>query len=133
VYDFGPQPPPVIGVPAQADARRMRRYEIERTAWERETGGKPVDCGLNGADAAEFKSRDPKRWRSSATAAVDETIAAPKSAGQIVVNFVAASGVQLGGYWLIDITTGTKYVVFSPDFIEWQSRDLRYQPTSPSV
>ena len=124
LFDFGPQPPPVVGVPSQADAWPMRKYEIERSTWEKESGGKPVDVGLNSIDATEYKLRDPRRWRTSVAATVDENVAEPKSAGQVVVNLVAASGVQLGGFWLADITTGTKYVVFSPDFVEWQRRSL---------
>jgi hypothetical protein len=67
LFDFGPQPPKVIGVPAQADAKRMRKYEVERAAWVKETGGKPVDVGLNSIDATEVL-RDGSRWRTSATA-----------------------------------------------------------------
>jgi hypothetical protein len=85
---------------------------------------------LNGVDAFEWVSRDPQKYSFTAVPAQQRE---PKAttAGQ-VVNLVAASGVQLGGFWLLDITTQTKWVVFSPDYIEWQSRDLRYQPTTPS-
>jgi hypothetical protein len=131
LFDFGPQPPKVLGVPAQTDARRLRKYEIERALWEKETGNKPVDCGFNSVDATEIRLREPARWRTSATATVED-IAEPRSAGPVVINLVAQSGVQLGGFWLLDIVTGNKYVVFSPDYVEWQSRDLRYQPTTPS-
>ena len=135
LYDFGPQAPKVIGAPSQADARRTHTYEKARAIWMKESGGKPIDVGFNGADAAEIRLRDPARWRTSPTATVEENIAEPKSTGQVVVDLVSASGggAQFGGYWLQDITTGAKYVVFSPDYIEWQSRDARYQPTTPSA
>jgi len=102
--------------------------------------GKPVlifdlsdgsQIALNSVDAFEWRARDPKRYSLTAKGP-DMQSATPKSGGQ-VINLVAASGVQLGGFWLLDITTGNKYVVFSPDYVEWQSRDLRYQPTTPSA
>ena len=86
---------------------------------------------LNSVDATEWRARDPKRYSLTATGP-DTQSAAPTSAGQ-VVNLVAASGAQLGGFWLLDLASGNKYVVFSPDYIEWQSRDRRYQPTTPSA
>jgi hypothetical protein len=115
LYDFGPDKEP------------------ERSAWLRETGGKPQQLALNaGVEANEVLTRSRGRFRESLNAAVEENIAEPGSVGQVVVNLVAQSGAQLGGHWLLDIISGNKYVVFSPDYIEWQSRDLRYQPTSPS-
>jgi hypothetical protein len=101
--------------------------------------GKPVviydltdgsQIALNGVDAFEWVSRDPRKYSLTAVPAQQSE---PKTTttGQ-VVNLVAQSGAQLGGFWLLDITTQTKYCVFSPDFVEWQSRDLRYQATTPS-
>jgi hypothetical protein len=130
LFDHGPQAPPAV------DAKRMRKYLIDRSAWEKETGGKPVAVSFNSIDAAEIRLRDGgKRWRRSATATVDENIAQPQSAGQVVIDLVSASGggAQFGGYWLLDITTQTKWIVFSPDYIEWQSRGRgQYIPTTPS-
>jgi hypothetical protein len=131
LFDFGPQPPSVVGVPAQADARRLRKYEIERVAWESETGNKPVAVAFNSCDASEIRVRDGRRWRASATAPAEEI--EPRSTGSVVVNLVAQSGVALGGYWLLDITTGTKWVVFSCDRAEWLSRGRgQFQETTPS-
>jgi len=136
LWDHGPQPPPMVGVPCQADARRMLRYKKDRATWENETRGKPIDCGFNSVDASEARLHDPKRWRTSATATADEIPAQQTTtAGPVVVNLVAASGggAAFGGFWLQDITTGTKYVVFSPDYIEWQSRGRgQFVPTTPS-
>jgi hypothetical protein len=87
---------------------------------------------LNGVDAFEWVSRDPRRYSFSAVPAPRIEPRATTTANPVVVNLVAQSGAQLGGFWLFDLISGNKYVVFSPDYIEWQSRDLRYQPTSPS-
>jgi hypothetical protein len=116
LYDFGPDKEP------------------ERSRWVKETGGKPQQLALNaGVEANEVLTRSRGRFRESLTAKVEENIVEPRSAGPAVINLVAQSGVQLGGFWLLDLISGNKYVVFSPDFIEWQSRDLRYQPTTPSA
>jgi hypothetical protein len=72
LFDFGPQPPSVVGVPAQADARRMRAYEKASAQWVEETNGQPVAVNFNSCDASEAKLYDPKRWRTSATATTDE-------------------------------------------------------------
>ena len=45
----------------------MHAYEKARAIWMKESGGKPIDVGLNSIEASEFKSRDPARWRSSPT------------------------------------------------------------------
>ena len=86
---------------------------------------------LNGVDAFEWVSRDPQKYSFTAVPVQQSKPKAP-AAGQ-VIDLVAASGVQLGGFWLLDLISGNKYVVFSPDYVEWQSRDLRYQPTTPSA
>jgi hypothetical protein len=85
---------------------------------------------LNSCDASEWRARDPKRY--SLTAVLAPQIEPKTTTAGQVVNLVAQSGVQLGGFWLINIATQTKYCVFSPDFVEWQSRDAAYQPTTPS-
>ena len=86
---------------------------------------------LNSADAFEWRARDPKRY--SLTAVPAQQSKPKTTTTSQVINLVAQSGVQLGGFWLLDITTQTKYCVFSPDYVEWRSRDLRYQPTTPSA
>jgi hypothetical protein len=129
LIDFGPQPPKVI------DARRMRKYAVERAEWERETGNKPVDVGFNSVDASAAKLYDPRRWRASLTATVEESIE-PRSAGQVVIDFVsqAGGGAAFRGFWVQDITTGTKYVLFSVDYTEVLSRGRgQFVPTTPSA
>jgi hypothetical protein len=86
---------------------------------------------LNSADATEWRARDPGRYSLTAAAEMKPQLSEPKTTGQ-VINLVAATGAQLGGFWLLDAISGNKYIVFSPDFIEWQNRDLRYQPSSSS-
>ena len=114
LYDFGPEKEP------------------ERSRWLRETAGKPQQLALNaGVEANEVLNRSRGRFRESLTAAPAPQIE-PKTTGGQVINLVAASGAQLDGHWLLDIVTNNRYVVFRPDFIEWQSRDERYQPTTPS-
>jgi hypothetical protein len=93
------------------------------------TDGTPI--ALNSVDAFEWRVRDPARYSLTAKGP-DMQSATPKSGGQ-VFNFAAATGAATGGFWLLDIVTGNKYVVTSPDYVEWQSRDLRYQPTTPSA
>jgi hypothetical protein len=109
----------------------MRKYAVERAEWERETGNKPVELGMSSVDAMEARARDGNRWRTSATAPVE--VAEPRSAGPVVVNLVAQSGVELGGFWLLNLISGNKYVVFSPDYVEFQSRGRgQWVPTTPS-
>jgi hypothetical protein len=132
LFDFGPQPPKVVGVPAQADAKRMRKYEVDRAEWERETGGKPIELGLNSVDATEAL-RDGSRWRTSATAPA--VVAEPRSVGPVVINLVdqAGGGAAFGGFWVQDVFSLTKYVLFSVDYTEVLSRGGgQYIPTTPS-
>ena len=102
--------------------------------------GKPVvifdltdgsQIALNGVDAFEWVSRDPRKY--SLTAVPAPQIEPKATTTSQVINLVAQSGVQLGGFWLINIASQVKYCVFSPDFVEWQSRDAAYQPTTPSA
>jgi hypothetical protein len=124
IYDHGPLPP------SEQSRAAMRRYHAEHEEWLRSTGGKPYRVALNSIDAQSWLAAD-RRYSRSATERAPVQVQ-PQATGQ-VINLVAASGVQLGGFWLLDLVSGNKYVVFSPDYIEWQSRDLRYQPTSPSA
>jgi hypothetical protein len=129
LFDFGPQPPPVVGVPARADARRMHAYEKARAQWVEETNGKPVAVALNSVDATEARLYDPKRWRSSATATADET---PSQQTIAVPQFVYIAG--CGGQAALPcghlsdlMNPGVTLVAFSVDFWEILSRDQRYQ------
>jgi hypothetical protein len=124
IYDHGPQ------MPEAPNAAAKRRYLGERDEYLRASGGKPYRVVLNAVDAFEWCRRD-RRFSFSATA-LEPMQAQPRTTGQ-VINLVAATGAQLGGFWLLDLISGNKYVVFSPDYVEWQSRDLRYQPTTPSA
>src|SRR5262249_32297986 len=64
---------------------------------------------LNGVDAFEWVLRDPARY--SRTAVPAPQIKPKTTTPGQVIDLVAASGVQLGGFWLLDITTQTKWVV----------------------
>jgi hypothetical protein len=107
----------------------MRKYEIERAEWEKETGGKPVDCGFNSVDAMEARVRDGNRWRTSATATADEipvqqtTIATPQ------FQYVGCGGqAALPCGHLSDLMNpGVTLVLFSVDFWEALARDQRCQ------
>jgi hypothetical protein len=118
LYDFGPDKEP------------------ERSRWVRETGGKPQQFALNaGVEANEVLTRSRGRFRESLTAAVEENIVQPQSAGPVVVNLVAQAGggAAFAGFWLIQISTQTKLVVFSVDYIEILSRGRGdFVPTTPS-
>jgi hypothetical protein len=94
----------------------------------------PQEIGLNSSDAMEWLSRDPKRYSLTAVPAPQIE---PKAttAGQ-VVNLVAAAGggAAFAGFWLLQISTQTKFIVFSPDYIEIQSRGRGdWVPTTPSA
>jgi hypothetical protein len=125
LFDFGPQPPPAVAVPNQYDAKRMRKYEVERAFWEKETGNKPVDVGLNSIDASEFKARDPKRWRTSATATVEETQVEPRGITGTLVNW-NTSGVMQACWLVYDLITNQTFVVDTASAREWIERDQRY-------
>jgi hypothetical protein len=120
---------PVAGVPAQADARRILRHKKERAEWERETGNKPVDCGFNSVDATEIRLREPARWRTSATATVEE-IPAQQTTTTPQFVYIAGSGGQRAlpcGHLSDLLNPGVTLVLFSVDFWEALSRDQRYQ------
>jgi hypothetical protein len=129
LFDFGPQPPPMAGVPDQADAKRMRKYAIERAEWERETGNKPVDVGFNSVDASAAKLYDPKRWRSSATATAEdmEVQVGPQPRGitGTLVNW-NTSGVMQACWLVYDLITNQTFVVDTASAREWIERDQRY-------
>jgi hypothetical protein len=121
LFDFGPQPP------TQADAKRTRKYEIERSEWERETGNKPVELGMNSVDAAAAKLYDPKRWRTSATATVDEAPSQQSAPPQFV--YLGCGGqAALPCGRLFDLVTQETLVVFGVDYYPMMAADQRYQP-----
>jgi hypothetical protein len=119
LYDFGPDEEP------------------ERSRWLRETGGKPQQLALNaGVEANEVLTRSRGRFRESLAAVPAQQIE-PKAttAGQAVIDLVAAAGggAAFSGHWLLQISTQTKWIVFSPDYWEWQSRGRGdFVPTTPS-
>ena len=129
VYDFGPQPPPMVAVPDQYDAKRMRKYEIERAAWVKETGGSPWAVALNSIEATEFTARDPKRWRSSPAAKDDamEKQVGPEPQGitGTLVNW-NTSGVMQACWLIYDLISNQTFVVPTVDAVEWLARDARY-------
>jgi hypothetical protein len=117
LYDFGPDKEP------------------ERSRWVRETGGKPQQLALNaGIEANEVLARSRGRFRESLASVGDDMQPQQRDTKNTVqvINLAAATGVALGGFWLLDIVSGVKYCVLSPDYTEFQKRDLRYQPTTPS-
>jgi hypothetical protein len=129
LFDFGPQVPPVVGVPCQADARRMHAYEKARAQWVEETNGKPVAVNFNSCDASEAKLYDPKRWRTSATATADE-IQPQQTTTTPQFVYIAGCGGQAAlpcGHLSDLMNPGVTLVLFSVDFWEALSRDQRYQ------
>jgi hypothetical protein len=126
VFDHGPVLPPS---PSRAE---MRAYQRDYDEWVRGTGGRPYKIALNSVDSREWLQRSRGRYSRSATEREPVQIQ-PQTTGQ-VINLVAASGVALGGFWLLDLISGNKYVVFSPDFVDWQARGRgQFVPTTPSA
>jgi hypothetical protein len=118
LFDFGPDKEP------------------ERSRWVRETGGKPQQLALNaGVEANEVLTRSRGRFRESLTAAVEENIVQPQSAGPVVVNLVAQAGggAAFAGFWLLDLISGNKYCMFSVDYVESLAHGRgQFVPTTPS-
>jgi hypothetical protein len=123
LFDFGPQPP------AQADARRMHKYQIDRVLWENETGNKPVELGMNSVDATAAKLYDPRRWRTSPTATAEdmEVQVGPQPRGitGTLVNW-NTSGVMQACWLVYDLITNQTFVVDTASAREWIERDQRY-------
>jgi hypothetical protein len=90
---------------------------------------------LNPVDAFEWLARDPKRYSRTAAQA-EQSEPKTTTAGQVVIDLVAAAGAgsAFAGFWLLDITTGTKWLTFSCDYTEWLARGRgQYVPTTPSA
>jgi hypothetical protein len=97
-----------------------------------------VDGGqvaLNPVDATEWRARDPKRYSLTAVPA-PQSEPRTTTTGQVVIDLVAAAGggSAFAGFWLLDITTGAKWLTFSCDYTEWLARGRgQYVPTTPSA
>jgi hypothetical protein len=118
LFDFGPQPP------AQADAKRRRKYAIERAEWEKETGNKPVELGLNSVDASAAKLYDPRRWRTSPTASAEAQIEPRVVTGQVISMDPTAS---LQAWLIYDVISASHFLVPIIDARHWLEADNRYQ------
>jgi len=107
----------------------MHAYEKARAIWMKESGGKPIDVGLNSIEASEFKSRDPASWRSSPTAKDDamEKQVGPEPQGitGTLVNW-NTSGVMQACWLVYDLITNQTFVVDTASAREWIERDQRY-------
>ena len=92
----------------------MRQYHAEYEEWLRGTGGRPYRIALNSVDARAALMHP--RYSRSATEREPVQVQ-PQTTGQVVVDLVAQAGggAAFAGYWLQDITTGIKWVVFSCD------------------
>jgi hypothetical protein len=97
--------------------------------WEKETGNKPVELGLNSVDASAAKLYDPMRWRTSATAPAEEIQAQPQTTTTPQFQYIGCGGqAALPCGHLSDLLNpGVTLVAFSVDFWEALSRDQRYQ------
>jgi hypothetical protein len=127
VHDWGPVPP------SDTSRAAMRRYHEEREEWLQATGGKPYRIALNSVDAQ--AALQHPRYSRSATEREPVQIQ-PQTTGQVVVDLVAQSGggAAFSGYWLLDITTGTKWVVFSCDRPAWIANGKgQFVETTPSA
>jgi hypothetical protein len=115
VYDHGPV------LPSEPSRAEMRTYLRDYDDWLRDTGGRPCRIALNNPDAQEALRH--RRYSRSATEREPVQVQ-PQTTGQVVIDLVSASGggAQFGGYWLLEIPTQIRWIVFSCDKIEWLSR-----------
>jgi hypothetical protein len=128
IWDHGPLPP------SEPSRAAMRQYHAEHEEWLRATGGTPHKVSLNSADSQEWLQRSRGRFSRSATEREPVQIQ-PQTTGQVVVDLVAQAGggAAFGGFWVQDVFSLTKYVLFSVDYTEVLSRGRgQYIPTTPS-
>jgi hypothetical protein len=128
IYDHGPEKL----APSEQSRAAMRRYYEEYDDWFRGTGGKPYRVALNSVDAQECLRH--RRYSRSPTEREPMQVQ-PQTTGQ-TINLVAASGggAAFAGFWLLDLISGNKYVVFSCDRTEWLANGRgQFVETTPAA
>jgi hypothetical protein len=113
----------------------MRQYHAEYEEWFRESGGKPCRIALNSVDAREcLRHRRYSRSPTEREPIMPQQRDTKNTA--TVINLVAQSGggAAFGGFWLLDLISGNKYVVFSCDRTEWLANGRgQFVDTTPSA
>jgi hypothetical protein len=128
IYDHGPLPP--LEPSSRAE---MRQYHVEHEEWLRGTGGRPYRIALNSVDARAALMH-PRYSRSATEREPMQPQQRDTKNTATVINLVAQSGggAAFGGFWLLDLISGNKYVVFSCDRPAWLATG-QFVETTPSA